>query len=111
MPRSQLLPHPPIYPSILINLEYPRMLSAAVCGNIFASPNSQQVTHALRKLENTRGIVIIVKNYTGDVLNFGIAKERWIAQHNTEAIKMVIVGDGSSLIPTGPPKSLLLLLV
>ncbi|PLW07657.1 hypothetical protein PCANC_24963 [Puccinia coronata f. sp. avenae] len=73
------------------------ILSAAVCGNIFASPNSQQVTKAFEKLENSKGILIVVKNYTGDVLNFGIAKERWIAQRNTEAIKMVIVGDDVSV--------------
>jgi len=73
------------------------ILSAAVCGNIFASPNSQQVTNALEKLENSQGILIVVKNYTGDVLNFGIAKERWIAQRNTDAIKMVIVGDDVSV--------------
>ncbi|POW09928.1 hypothetical protein PSHT_08920 [Puccinia striiformis] len=73
------------------------MLSAAVCGNIFASPNSQQVTNSLEKLDNDKGILIVVMNYTGDVLNFGIAKERWMARRNTEAIKMVIVGDDVSV--------------
>ncbi|OAV92706.1 hypothetical protein PTTG_09796 [Puccinia triticina 1-1 BBBD Race 1] len=73
------------------------MLSAAVCGNIFASPNSQQVTNCLEKLQNSKGVLIVVKNYTGDVLNFGIAKERWIARRNTEGIKMVIVGDDVSV--------------
>ncbi|KAI7954277.1 hypothetical protein MJO28_006824 [Puccinia striiformis f. sp. tritici] len=73
------------------------MLSAAVCGNIFASPNSQQVTNGLEKLDNHQGILIVVMNYTGDVLNFGIAKERWMARRNTEAIKMVIVGDDVSV--------------
>ncbi|POW09114.1 hypothetical protein PSTT_07018 [Puccinia striiformis] len=66
------------------------MLSAAVCGNIFASPNSQQVTNSLEKLDNDKGILIVV-------LNFGIAKERWMARRNTEAIKMVIVGDDVSV--------------
>ncbi|KAA1074340.1 Dihydroxyacetone kinase 2 [Puccinia graminis f. sp. tritici] len=73
------------------------MLSAAVCGNIFASPNSQQVTNGLQKLENGKGILIVVMNYTGDVLNFGIAKERWTARRNTDAIKMVVVGDDVSV--------------
>ncbi|KAH9456757.1 hypothetical protein Pst134EB_012959 [Puccinia striiformis f. sp. tritici] len=73
------------------------MLSAAVRGNIFASPNSQQVTNGLEKLDNHQGILIVVMNYTGDVLNFGIAKERWMARRNTEAIKMVIVGDDVSV--------------
>ncbi|MBW0486208.1 hypothetical protein O181_025923 [Austropuccinia psidii MF-1] len=73
------------------------MLSVAVCGNIFASPSSQQVTHGLRTIKDTKGILMVVKNYTGDVINFGIAKERWIAQNNVEKLKMVIVGDDVSV--------------
>ncbi|EGG00640.1 uncharacterized protein MELLADRAFT_50347 [Melampsora larici-populina 98AG31] len=73
------------------------MLSAAVCGNIFASPNSRQVTAALEKLEDGKGTLMVVKNYTGDVLNFGIAKERWLAQRDRKNVKMVIVGDDVSV--------------
>ncbi|KAG0145906.1 hypothetical protein CROQUDRAFT_658166 [Cronartium quercuum f. sp. fusiforme G11] len=73
------------------------MLSAAVCGNLFASPNSRQVTTALHGLRGEKGVLIVVKNYTGDVLNFGIAKERWLAQRGEEDVKMVIVGDDVSV--------------
>lgn len=73
------------------------MLSAAVCGNIFASPNSRQVTAALEKLDDGKGTLIVVKNYTGDVLNFGIAKERWLARCDRKNVKMVIVGDDASV--------------
>lgn len=36
--------------------------------------------------------LIVVKNYTGDVLQFGLAKERWSATHKDDDVRMVIVG-------------------
>ncbi|TCD71862.1 Dihydroxyacetone kinase 2 [Steccherinum ochraceum] len=71
------------------------MLSAAVCGNIFASPNPAQVKRGIDLVENDKGVIIIVKNYTGDVLNFGLAKEQYAAQHPDKAdrAKFLIVGD------------------
>ncbi|KAF8817412.1 dihydroxyacetone kinase [Phlegmacium glaucopus] len=71
------------------------MLMSAVCGNVFASPNAQQVRRGIDLIDNDRGTVIIVKNYTGDVLNFGLAKEQYAALHpeKAERIKFVIVGD------------------
>ncbi|GBE86465.1 Dihydroxyacetone kinase 1 [Sparassis crispa] len=71
------------------------MLTAAVCGSVFASPNASQVRRGIDLTENEKGTVIIVKNYTGDVLNFGLAKEQYAALHPTKAdrVKFVIVGD------------------
>ncbi|KIM32820.1 hypothetical protein M408DRAFT_187072 [Serendipita vermifera MAFF 305830] len=71
------------------------MLTAAVCGNIFASPNPGQVQRALELVDNPQGTVIIVKNYTGDILNFGLAKERYSASHPDRAplIRFVVVAD------------------
>ncbi|KAJ8487387.1 hypothetical protein ONZ45_g14362 [Pleurotus djamor] len=71
------------------------MLTAAVCGNIFASPNASQVRKGIDAIDNDKGTVIIVKNYTGDILNFGLAKEKYAAQHPDKAdrVKFVIVGD------------------
>ncbi|KAF7983385.1 hypothetical protein HWV62_22391 [Athelia sp. TMB] len=71
------------------------MLTGAVCGNIFASPNANQVRRGIDLLDNERGTVIIVKNYTGDVLNFGLSKEQYAALHPDKAtrLKFVIVGD------------------
>ncbi|KAI0629148.1 dihydroxyacetone kinase [Trametes polyzona] len=71
------------------------ILTAAVCGSIFASPNSSQVRRGIDLVENEKGTVIIVKNYTGDILNFGLAKEQYAAQHPDKAdrVKFVIVGD------------------
>ncbi|KAF8906238.1 Dak1 domain-containing protein [Gymnopilus junonius] len=71
------------------------ILTGAVCGNVFASPNASQVRRGVELLDNDKGTVIIVKNYTGDVLNFGLAKEQYAALHpeKAEQIKFVIVGD------------------
>ncbi|OAX39817.1 dihydroxyacetone kinase [Rhizopogon vinicolor AM-OR11-026] len=70
-------------------------LTAAVCGNVFASPSAGQVRRAIDLIDNEKGTVIIVKNYTGDVLNFGLAKEQYAARYPEKAdrVKFLIVGD------------------
>ncbi|KAG7094049.1 hypothetical protein E1B28_007669 [Marasmius oreades] len=71
------------------------ILTAAVCGNVFASPSASQVRRGIDLVQNEKGTVIIVKNYTGDILNFGLAKEQYAALHPEQAdrVKFVIVGD------------------
>lgn len=71
------------------------MLTGAVCGLVFASPNPSQVKRGIELVDNDKGTVIIVKNYTGDVLNFGLAKEHYASLHPNKAdrIKFVVVGD------------------
>ncbi|KAJ7052269.1 dihydroxyacetone kinase [Mycena amicta] len=71
------------------------MLSAAVCGNVFASPNSSQVRRGIDLVENDAGTLILVKNYTGDVLNFGLAAEQYAAEHadKSDKVKFIVVGD------------------
>src|SRR5436190_1579938 len=49
------------------------MLSAAVAGDVFTSPSPDAVLAALRATAGPRGALLIVKNYTGDRLNFGLA--------------------------------------
>ena len=51
------------------------MLDAAVPGGIFASPTALQVEAATTAIDRGAGVVHIVKNYTGDVMNFGMAAE------------------------------------
>ncbi|WOO83281.1 Dihydroxyacetone kinase 2 [Vanrija pseudolonga] len=63
-------------------------LTAAVGGNIFASPNTSQVRRALELVKNDKGTLVIVKRYTGDVLHFGLAGES--ADDN---VAFLIVGD------------------
>ncbi|KAJ2725955.1 Dihydroxyacetone kinase 2 [Coemansia sp. Benny D115] len=56
----------------------PGMLSAAVSGHVFASPTSSQVLSCLRRVySEEHGTLVVIKNYTGDVLNFGRAIERF----------------------------------
>ncbi|KAL7959267.1 Dak1 domain-containing protein [Trichoderma compactum] len=68
------------------------LLSAAVAGTIFASPNTEQVRRAIMGLvDSTRGVLVIVMNYTGDVLNFGEAIEQ--AKSAGLNVEMLVVAD------------------
>lgn len=68
------------------------LLSAAVAGTIFASPNTEQVRKALMGLvDTTEGVLVIVMNYTGDVLNFGVAVEQ--AKSAGLNVEMLVVAD------------------
>ena len=62
------------------------VLNAAVPGVIFASPNTQQILKGIQLAGSKAGTLIIVMNYTGDVLHFGLAKEKFAAL-NPEAAK------------------------
>ncbi|TPX33092.1 hypothetical protein SmJEL517_g03941 [Synchytrium microbalum] len=72
------------------------MLDAAVCGSVFSSPTSMQVTEAVKAVSTGRGILMIVKNYTGDRLQFGVAAEN-LKRLSKEAVEMVIVADDCSI--------------
>jgi dihydroxyacetone kinase len=52
------------------------MLTAAVCGDLFASPSVDAVLTAIQAVTGDAGCLLIVKNYTGDRLNFGLAAEK-----------------------------------
>jgi len=71
------------------------MLTAAVSGDVFASPSTDAVYAALRAVANPAGILVIVKNYTGDRLNFGLAVE--MARADGLAVELVIVDDDAAL--------------
>ncbi len=71
------------------------MLSAAVCGDIFASPSVDAVLAGILAVTGKAGCLLIVKNYTGDRLNFGLAAER--ARAFGLRVKMVIVDDDVAL--------------
>lgn len=71
------------------------MLSAAVCGEVFTSPSTDAVLAAIRATAGPRGALLIVKNYTGDRLNFGLAAE--LARGEGIPVELVIVADDVSL--------------
>ena len=51
------------------------MLDAAVAGAVFTSPTPDQVEAAIREVATDAGVLLIIKNYTGDVMNFEMAAE------------------------------------
>ncbi|KAF6841685.1 dihydroxyacetone kinase [Colletotrichum plurivorum] len=68
------------------------LLSAAVAGTIFASPSAEQVRTAIAsRVDGSKGVLVTVMNYTGDVLNFGMAVEK--ARAAGLEVEMVVVGD------------------
>lgn len=71
------------------------MLAAAVCGDVFASPSVDAVLAGILAVTGDAGCLLIVKNYTGDRLNFGLAAER--ARALGRKVAMVIVDDDVAL--------------
>jgi ATP-dependent dihydroxyacetone kinase len=71
------------------------MLTAAVCGEVFASPSVDAVLAGILAVTGPSGCLLIVKNYTGDRLNFGLAVER--ARAFGLKVEMVIVDDDIAL--------------
>ncbi len=67
------------------------MLDVAVAGSVFASPTALQVLEATKAADHGLGVLQIVKNYTGDVLNFRIAGE--ISGDHQVETEMVLVDD------------------
>lgn len=68
------------------------LLSASVAGTIFASPSAEQITAGIVSRVNIdKGVLCIIMNYTGDVLNFGMAVEK--AKWADVNVDMVVVGD------------------
>ena len=51
------------------------MLDAAVSGNVFASPSPDRIIEAIREVGGEKGILMIIMNYSGDIMNFGMAAE------------------------------------
>jgi triose/dihydroxyacetone kinase / FAD-AMP lyase (cyclizing) len=77
----------------------PGMLSAAVAGEVFTSPSTDAVLEAIHAVAGPAGVLLIVKNYTGDRFNFGLAAE--IARADGIAVEMVIVADDVALSAGG----------
>jgi len=72
------------------------LLSGAVAGTIFASPSAEQVRRCiLHRIQKDKGVLVIVMNYTGDVLNFGMAVEK--ARAAGIEVDMVVVGDDAGV--------------
>ncbi|MCG6884684.1 MAG: dihydroxyacetone kinase subunit DhaK, partial [Silicimonas sp.] len=80
----------------------PGMLTAAVCGEVFASPSVDAVLAGILAVTGDAGCLLIVKNYTGDRLNFGLAAER--ARALGKRVEMVVVDDDIALPDLPQPR-------
>lgn len=78
------------------------MLTAAVCGEVFASPSVEAVLAGILAVTGEAGCLLIVKNYTGDRLNFGLAAER--AKALGRKVSMVVVDDDVALPDLPQPR-------
>lgn len=78
------------------------MLTAAVAGDVFTSPSTDAVLAAILAVSGPAGAVLVVKNYTGDRLNFGLAAE--LARQEGIPVEVVVVADDVALrdlVPRG----------
>ena len=80
------------------------MLTAAVCGEVFASPSVDAVFAGILAVTGQMGCLLIVKNYTGDRLNYGLAAER--ARAFGLKVSMVVVDDDIALPHLPQPRGL-----
>lgn len=71
------------------------MLDAAVCGEIFTSPTPDKILNAIKAVDNGDGVLLIVKNYAGDVMNFEMAQD--MAKMEDINVAMVVVKDDISV--------------
>ncbi|MGD9529444.1 dihydroxyacetone kinase subunit DhaK [Pseudonocardia sp.] len=82
----------------------PGMLDAACAGEIFTSPTPDQMLEATKAVDGGAGVLHIVKNYTGDVLNFEMAAELAAAETGVDVASVVVADDVAvqdSLYTTG----------
>lgn len=82
----------------------PGMLTAAVCGEVFASPSVEAVLAAILSVTGPRGCLLVVKNYTGDRLNFGLAAEQ--ARQRGLRVETVLVADDVALPESAQPRGI-----
>jgi triose/dihydroxyacetone kinase / FAD-AMP lyase (cyclizing) len=71
------------------------MLSAAVAGEVFTSPDTDSVLAVIRAVSCKPGVLLVVKNHTGDRLNFGLAAG--MARSEGIPVEMIIVDDDVAL--------------
>ena len=67
------------------------MLDAAVAGEVFTSPSADKVYEAIKAVDSGNGVLLIIKNYSGDVMNFEMAAE--MAGMEGIDVKKIIVND------------------
>src|SRR5699024_3733145 len=67
------------------------MLDAAVAGAVFTSPTPDQIYEGIKAIATDKGVLMVIKNYTGDVMNFEMARE--MAEMEGIKVDQVVVND------------------
>ena len=67
------------------------MLDAAVAGEVFTSPTPDQILEAIKAVDSKKGVLLIIKNYSGDIMNFDMAAE--MAEMEGIEVQKVVVND------------------
>ncbi|WP_066501377.1 dihydroxyacetone kinase subunit DhaK [Abyssisolibacter fermentans] len=67
------------------------MLDAAVSGNVFASPSPDRVLKGIQEADTGAGVLLVIKNYSGDIMNFSMAKD--LAEMEGLKVETVVVKD------------------
>ncbi|MBN6152865.1 dihydroxyacetone kinase subunit DhaK [Xanthomonas sp. AmX2] len=80
------------------------MLAGAIAGDLFASPGVEAVLAAIRACADAPGVLLVIKNYTGDRLNFGLAAER--ARAEGIEVASVLVADDIALPDAAQPRGI-----
>ncbi|MEM1485504.1 dihydroxyacetone kinase subunit DhaK [Oscillospiraceae bacterium PP1C4] len=67
------------------------MLDAAVAGNVFSSPSPDRIIKGIEEANSGEGVLLVIKNYSGDIMNFGMAKD--MAEMDDIRVESVVVKD------------------
>ncbi len=67
------------------------MLDAAVSGNVFSSPSPDRIGEAINQMNTGKGVLLIIKNYSGDIMNFGLSSD--LAEAEDIEVESVVVKD------------------
>lgn len=67
------------------------MLDAAVSGNVFSSPSPDRITEAISQVNAGKGVLMVIKNYSGDIMNFGLSQD--LAEMEDIQVESVVVRD------------------
>lgn len=67
------------------------MLSSAICGAVFTSPTPDQILEAIKAADEGAGVFMVIKNYSGDIMNFEMAQE--LAEMEGIDVASVVVDD------------------
>lgn len=67
------------------------MLDAAISGNVFSSPSPDRIIEGIKQTDAGKGVLMVIKNYSGDIMNFSLAKD--LAELEDIEVESVVVRD------------------